>query len=79
MWTYTSFNSYAYGKNHPILPLTPHPSYLALAATKEKRRSLYLQLVIEPDEEAEQLHGSLYRRLFFGSKEFITEMERKLS
>jgi hypothetical protein len=50
-----------------------------LAATKEKRRSLYLQLVIEPDEEAEQLHGRLHRRLFFGSDEFVKEVEEKLS
>jgi putative transposase len=78
-WIYTSFNSYAYGKNHPILPLTPHPSYIALAATKEKRRNLYLQLVIEPDEEADQLHGRLYRILFYGSEEFIQEIERKLN
>jgi putative transposase len=43
-WPLNTFRSYAYGKGHPILKLHPHPSYLALARSREKRRGMYLSL-----------------------------------
>ena len=78
-WRLNSFPSYAYGKPHPILPLQPHPTYLALAKTKEQRQHYYLSLVLEPDEDLDKLHGFFHKQLFFGSGEFIQELSGRLN
>ena len=77
-WYLGSFNSYAYGYSHPILPLQPHPSYLALAKSKAKRRAIYLDFVIGRDPLSDELHGRIHRMQFFGSAEFIAEVKRAL-
>lgn len=78
-WLFSSFHSYAYGLSHPFLPLQPHPVYLALSKVKSKRRQFYLSLVIEPDTEADALHGHLHQLTFFGSREFVQEVKSRLN
>ncbi len=76
-WYLTSFTSYAYGQNHPILPLKPHPSYLALAKNRTKRRAFYLSFVIESDEFSDELHGRMDKLQIFGSSEFVEEVKQR--
>lgn len=75
-WTFNTFRNYAYGEEHPILPIIPHPTYLSLAHSKEKRRALYLAFVINKDALSDDLHGQLHRLQFFGSEAFIEEVKR---
>jgi hypothetical protein len=70
-WFLTSFNSYAYGQTHPILQLKPHPSYLALASSRTKRRTFYLSFVLGEDELSDELHGRLHKLQIFGSTDII--------
>lgn len=73
-WPLSSFACYAYGHAHPILQLKPHPSYLALAKTKERRRKLYADFVLDKDPLADELHGRLWKMSIFGSEEFIARI-----
>ena len=77
-WQMSSFRSYAFGENHLLLPLEPHPTYLALAKSRVKRRAIYLDFVIGKDALSDELHGRLHRLQFFGSAEFIQEVKRAL-
>ena len=70
-WELNSFGSYAFGQIHPLLPLTPHPSYLGLAGSRLKRRNLYLAFVIGGDPLSDELYGRLHRMQIFGSEKFI--------
>jgi putative transposase len=74
-WEMGSFGSYAYGQTHGILPLQPHPTYLALAKQKIKRRAFYLSFVLEKDDLSDDLHGKLGRMQIFGSSEFADEVK----
>jgi putative transposase len=76
-WFFNSFHSYAYGKHHSLLPLQPHPTYLALAATKTRRYILYRAFVIGDDKESDELFGRLSKLQFFGTEEFITSIKRQ--
>lgn len=76
-WFYNSFHSYAYGKTHPFLSLQPHPSYLALAANREKRRRFYCEFVTGEDGKGEELAGKLSRMQFYGSPEFVAEVKNQ--
>lgn len=69
-WQLNSFSSYALGQVHPILPLEPHPTYLALAKAKTRRRQIYLDFVLQQNSEADGLHGRLPKLQIFGSEEF---------
>ncbi len=73
-WYLTSFTSYAYGQTHPILPLKSHPSYLALAKSRTKRRAFYLSFVTEKDEFSDELHGRMDKLRIFGSAQFVEEV-----
>jgi putative transposase len=75
-WYLTTFNSYAYGQTHPILQLKPHPSYLAQASNRTKRRAFYLSFVIREDELSDELHGKLHRLQIFGSAEFVEDVRK---
>jgi putative transposase len=77
-WFLSSFGSYAYGREHPILPLQPHPTYLALSRVRTKRREMYLAFVISPDPASDELHGKLHRVQIYGSAEFIEEVKRRI-
>jgi putative transposase len=77
-WFLTSFHSYAYGENHPLLPLRPHPTYLALSDNKTKRRAMYLAFVVNKDTFSDELHGRIHKLQFFGSAEFIEEVKQAL-
>jgi len=77
-WPLTSFNTYAYGKKHPILSLTPHPTYLALARDKVGRREMYISFVLNQEPHLDDLHGKLWRLQIFGSQEFIAEVKRRI-
>jgi putative transposase len=77
-WYLTSFSSYAYGQNHPILPLKPHPTYLELARNKVKRRAFYLSFVVEADQFSDELHGKLGKLQIFGSTEFEEEVKQRI-
>jgi hypothetical protein len=51
---------YAYGQTHDILPLQPHPTYLALAKQKTKRREFYppsLKTPVMTGEECALCYG----------------------
>ena len=76
-WHLGSFQSYAHGQNHPILPLRPHPAYLALSKVRVKRHAIYQVFVTDANQLSDELHGRMHRLLFFGSAEFIEEMKRK--
>ena len=71
-----TFRSYAYGQAHPILQLQPHPTYLALASSRTKRRAVYLSFVLGKDELSDELHGRLHKLQIFGSAEFIKEVRK---
>jgi putative transposase len=75
-WMLNSFRSYAYGENHPLLPLQPHPTYLGLAKSRAMRHDIYLKFVLDKDELSDELHGKLHRMQFFGSEDFIEEIKR---
>jgi putative transposase len=75
-WFYNSFPSYAYGKSHPLLPLRPHPTYLALATTKAKRYIIYCEFVVGADKASDELFGKLSKLQFFGSADFIESVRR---
>jgi putative transposase len=75
-WYLTSFTSYTYGQAHPILLLKPHPSYLALAPDRTKRRAFYLSFVLGKDELSDELHGRLHKLQIFGSAEFVDEVRK---
>jgi putative transposase len=77
-WYLTSFRSYAYGENHPILPLMPHPTYVALAPDRIQRRAFYLSFVIGSDRMSDGLHGRLDKLQIFGSAEFIEEVKQRV-
>jgi putative transposase len=70
-WLFNSFRCYAYGEDHPLLPLQPHPTYLGLSDSKAKRREIYLNFVIDEEKLSEELFGKLHRLRFFGSEAFI--------
>lgn len=70
-WFYHSFPSYAYGQSHPLLPLQPHPTYLALSSNKTRRYQLYQEFVLGYDQASEALFGRLSKLQIFGSEEFI--------
>jgi putative transposase len=78
-WSYNSFHSYAYGKNHPLLPLQPHPTYLALAKSRAKRHVIYLKFVTNEDQESDELFGKLSRLQVYGTGEFNESIKRQLS
>ena len=61
---------------HPILQLKPHPSYLALASSRTKRRAFYLSFVLGEDKLSDELHGRLHRLQIFGSAEFMEEVRK---
>jgi len=75
-WYLTSFNSYAYGQPHPILQLKPHPSYLALASNRTKRRAFYLSFVLGEDELSDELNNRMHKLQIFGSAEFVEEVRK---
>ncbi len=77
-WPFSTFGSYAYGKAHPIQNLHPHPSYLALARSREKRREMYLSFVLDQDPLTDELTGKLWRLPIFGSEEFVREVTRSI-
>lgn len=77
-WPFNSFSSYAYGINHPVLKLHPHPSYLALARSREKRRGMYLSFVLNKDPLTDDLSGRLWRMPIYGDVEFIQEVKRRI-
>jgi len=75
-WFYNSFPSYAYGEPNPLLPLQPHPTYLALSKNKTRRRQIYLEFILGRNAEAEELHGRLHKLQIFGTEEFIKAVKR---
>jgi len=77
-WQFNSFRTYAYGEDHPLLPIELHPTYLGLAKNQAKRRNLYLAFVLDQDEFSDELHGRLERLQFFGSEDFIAAVKRSL-
>ncbi len=76
-WLYNSFRSYAYGKSHPLLPLQPHPTYLALGKNKDRRYALYLNFVLGKNQESDELFGGLSKLRVFGTGEFISAIMRQ--
>jgi len=76
-WFYNSFRSYAYGKSHPLLPLQPHPTYLALAKTRAKRCIIYRKFVTNEDQESDELFGKLSRLQVYGTGEYITQIRNQ--
>ena len=77
-WPLSSFNSYAYGKTHPILRLRPHPTYLALSKSRVKRREMYLTFVLDKEPASDELTGKLWKLPILGSEEFVKEVKQRI-
>lgn len=75
-WELNSFRSYAYGEDHPILPLQPHPTYLGLSLNQEKRRDIYAAFVLGSDRLSDELFGKLPRMPFLGSEAFRAQFKQ---
>lgn len=70
-WYYSSYHYYAHGKPHEILIIDLHPTYLDLAGNNKKRREIYVDYVSGEDAISDSLHGTMERKLIFGSDNFI--------
>jgi putative transposase len=75
-WFYNSFHSYAHGKMHPLLPLQPHPTYLALSKDKSRRRAIYLDFIVGDDQAGDELFGRLSKVQFLGSEDFVRSVKQ---
>ena len=76
-WFFGSYATYAYGRKHPILPITIHPIFLELSANQDRRRQIYQNLVEDDNAVPYNLHGNLYKLQIFGSIEFVDEVLKR--
>jgi putative transposase len=74
-WPWSGYRFYAFGEPNDLL--TPHPTYLALGASDEKRRMEYQAFVndILPGNDHRDLLFS--ERPFIGSEEFGMRLEQR--
>lgn len=70
-WMLSSYNCYAFGKEHPILPIELHPTYLDLENNPVVRQKIYQDFVDQPHTESDSYHGELHRERFLATEEFI--------
>jgi putative transposase len=66
-WHYGSYNCYAKGCKHPLLPITLHPTFMALSRDQKRRHQLYIDFVDKPFPLSDNLHGRLEKRQFLAT------------
>ncbi len=76
-WFLTSYPCYAYGKKHPVLPISLHPTYLGLSHDPKRCRKIYLQYVNESENLSDARHSHMTRQSFMAAEDYLKKLINK--
>lgn len=74
-YRWSSYNSYAYGKEDSVVD--EHPIYQGLSGNEAGRRKKYREFVMERLRAGDGMRGEMHRRVIYGDKTFTAKMSKE--